>query len=74
MHCREQVPSPGIGNAFDLHPRCDSHAVGELLRKPSGHHHKGNLLVGFNAAAAPGDAARARYDLFQNWILNGAPQ
>lgn len=49
-------------------------AASPLLRKPSGHHHKGNLLAGFNSEAAPGDAARARYDLFQNWILNGAPQ
>ncbi len=49
-------------------------AASPLLRKPSGHHHKGNLLAGFNSDALPGDAARARYDLFQNWILSGAPQ
>lgn len=49
-------------------------AASALLRKPSGNQHKGNLLAGFNADAPPGDAARARYDLFQNWILNGAPQ
>ncbi len=49
-------------------------AASPLLRKPSGKHHKGALVAGFNASAAPGDAARARYDLFLNWILNGAPQ
>jgi mono/diheme cytochrome c family protein len=49
-------------------------AASPLLRKPSGHHHKGALIQGFNSDAQPGDAARARYDLFLNWILNGAPQ
>ena len=49
-------------------------AASPLLRKPSGNHHKGALIAGFNADAAPGDPARARYDLFLNWILNGAPQ
>ena len=45
-----------------------------LLRKPSGHHHSGNLQTGFNNTGAPGGAARTNYDLFLNWILNGAPQ
>jgi mono/diheme cytochrome c family protein len=45
-----------------------------LLRKPSGHHHKGNLIPGFSSDAAPGDPLRVRYDLFLNWILAGAPQ
>lgn len=45
-----------------------------LLRKPSNHHHNGLLRPGFNADLAPGQAGRASYDLFLNWILNGAPQ
>ena len=46
-----------------------------LLRKPSNHHHNGLLRPGFSIdTAAPGDSARANYDLFLNWILNGAPQ
>lgn len=45
-----------------------------LLRKPSGNHHNGLLRPGFNTTAAPGQPERASYDLFQNWILNGAPQ
>ena len=45
-----------------------------LLRKPSNNHHNGLLRPGFNAATTPGDSARASYDLFLNWILNGAPQ
>jgi mono/diheme cytochrome c family protein len=45
-----------------------------LLRKPSGNHHGGALQVGFDTTKVPGDPARANYDLFVNWILNGAPQ
>ncbi len=49
-------------------------AASALLRKPSGHHHNGGQVLGFNAAAAPGDPSRAKYDLFLNWILAGAPK
>jgi mono/diheme cytochrome c family protein len=45
-----------------------------LLRKPSGNHHAGGLQTGFDTSKAPGDPLRANYDLFLNWILNGAPQ
>ena len=48
-----------------------------LLRKPSGHHHGGGTqaLAGFDASnKSPGEGARASYDLFLNWILNGAPR
>jgi hypothetical protein len=49
-----------------------------LLRKPSGHHHRGTPngapLTGFDASLTPGDPGRVNYDLFLNWILNGAPQ
>ena len=45
-----------------------------LLRKPSNNHHNGLLRPGFSSDKAPGDSARAGYDLFLNWILNGAPQ
>ena len=45
-----------------------------LLRKPSGNHHGGGLRPGFDTSALPGQAARVNYDLFLNWILNGAPQ
>jgi hypothetical protein len=45
-----------------------------ILRKPSNNHHNGQLRPGFNTAVAPGQSDRASYDLFLNWILNGAPQ
>lgn len=45
-----------------------------LLRKPSGNHHGGKLIAGFDTTHPAGDPARLRYDLFANWILNGAPQ
>ncbi len=54
-----------------------------LLRHPSGYHHYGGILPGFgipasgvhadDAQLAPGDSRRAYYDMFLNWILNGAP-
>ena len=49
-------------------------AASPLLRKPSNNHHKGLLRPGFDASLAPGSTGRANYDIFLNWILNGAPQ
>ena len=40
-----------------------------LLRKPSGYHHAGGTVAGFDLAGN-----RAHYDLFLNWILEGAPE
>ena len=45
-----------------------------LLRKPAGKHHNGLQRPGFNTSVEPGQPTRASYDLFLNWILNGAPQ
>lgn len=45
-----------------------------LLRKPSANHHFGGLRAGFDTSLAPGQVGRANYDMFVNWILNGAPQ
>ena len=45
-----------------------------LLQKPSGHHHFGGLGPGFDTSLAPGQPGRAKYDLFLNWALSGAPQ
>ena len=45
-----------------------------LLQKPSAHHHFGGLGPGFDTSLAPGQPGRAKYDLFLNWVLNGAPQ
>lgn len=45
-----------------------------LLRKPSGQHHSGGLLAGFNTGVPVGDAGREDYDKFANWIMNGAPE
>jgi hypothetical protein len=49
-------------------------AASPLLRKPSGNHHAGLLVAGFDATKPPGDPARALYDRFAAWALNGAPQ
>lgn len=50
-----------------------------LLLKPSGKHHGGNPITGtfqtnFDSSLMPGSPGRSNYDLFLNWILNGAPQ
>ena len=51
-----------------------------LLRKPSGFHHYGNCRPGFDidpdTSQTPfcSDSDRSNYDLFLNWILNGAPR
>jgi hypothetical protein len=43
-----------------------------LLKKPSGQHHYGRQVVGFDASLPVGAAGRASYDLFVNWIAEGA--
>ncbi len=47
-----------------------------LLRKPSGKHHNGGLVGGvnggFDTLELVGSAGRANYDLFANWIAEGA--
>jgi mono/diheme cytochrome c family protein len=58
-------------------------AASPLLRKPSGHHHNGGgPFGGTDLSTAPGysdpaalasKADRTTYDLFVNWIVNGAP-
>lgn len=45
-----------------------------LLRKPSGQHHGGGTIANFDPTLTPGNAGRANYDTFLNWILNGAPR
>lgn len=43
-----------------------------LLRNPSGNHHNGGLLTGFDTTQTIGSAGRFNYDLFVNWIAEGA--
>ena len=45
-----------------------------LLRRPSGNHHHGGLLSGFDTSLPVADAGRVHYDTFLNWILAGAPE
>lgn len=66
----------------DIRARISFDDIGDspLLLKPSGNHHGGSMLPGFGDDVnrvpvdklAPGDPLRANYDLFLNWILNGA--
>jgi len=43
-----------------------------LLKKPSGQHHYGRLVEGFDTSLPVAAAGRASYDLFVNWIAEGA--
>jgi len=43
-----------------------------LLKKPSGQHHYGHRVDGFDTSLPVGAAGRASYDLFVNWIAEGA--
>jgi len=43
-----------------------------LLKKPSGQHHYGHQVDGFDTSLPVGAAGRASYDLFVNWIAEGA--
>jgi hypothetical protein len=45
-----------------------------LLRKPSGNYHNGSIRPGFDTSRPVGHIDRADYDLFVNWIMNGAQQ
>jgi len=44
-----------------------------LLRRPSGHHHPGGLLTGFDVDNQIG-GNRVHYDTILNWVANGAPE
>ena len=43
-----------------------------LLKKTSGQHHYGNQIDGFDTSLVVGSLGRASYDLFVNWIAEGA--
>jgi mono/diheme cytochrome c family protein len=43
-----------------------------LLKKPSGVHHFGDVQIGFDASLSVGAAGRNNYDMFVNWISEGA--
>lgn len=43
-----------------------------ILKKPSGIHHYGNQRAGFNSTLSVGASGRSAYDMFVNWIAEGA--
>jgi hypothetical protein len=43
-----------------------------ILKKPSGNHHYGDQRAGFDTSLDVGAAGRADYDMFVNWIAEGA--
>ena len=43
-----------------------------ILKKPTGRHHYGGQRTGFDTSQVVGNSSRATYDLFVNWISEGA--
>lgn len=82
LYTNEDRNGDGLINAIDdqwLHAEVRGRinftdlVASPLLRKPAGNHHNGGLRPGFSTSVAPGQPARANYDLLVSWILNGAP-
>ena len=65
---------PGLGFYEQVMARVNFEFIEEslILKKPSGIHHYGDQRTGFNISLAVGAAGRADYDMFVNWIAEGA--
>jgi hypothetical protein len=66
-------PSLGYYEQFRARANLDFIEDSLILKKPSGFHHNGNQLSGFDVGEDVGDPQRADYDRFLNWIAEGAP-
>ena len=44
-----------------------------ILKKPAGAHHSGGQRTGYDNSLDVGAAGRSDYDMFVNWIAEGAP-
>ena len=70
-----KADTPALGFYEQVMARVNLEYVADslLLKKPSGMHHYGGLRAGFDTSLDVGAAGRANYDLFVNWISEGAP-
>jgi mono/diheme cytochrome c family protein len=66
--------SPSLGFYEQVMARVNFEDVGDslLLKKPSGRHHFGDQRPGFDTSLSVGAVGRANYDMFLNWISEGA--
>jgi len=65
---------PGLGFYEQVMTRVNFDYIEDslILKKPSGNHHYGDQRNGFNTSLPVGAAGRADYDMFVNWIAEGA--
>lgn len=65
---------PSLGLYEQAMARVNLEDIGDslILKKPSGVHHFGDLQSGFDTSLTVGAAGRVNYDLFVNWISEGA--
>ncbi|MCZ6882414.1 MAG: hypothetical protein O7F15_05335, partial [Gammaproteobacteria bacterium] len=71
------LPSPGtpsLGFYEQVLTRVNLETIEDslILKKPSDTHHYGGLRTGFNTGQPLGTNARVDYDMFTNWIAEGA--
>ncbi|MGD8840982.1 MAG: hypothetical protein PVI70_15370 [Gammaproteobacteria bacterium] len=70
------TPSLGLYEQFMTRVNEDYVENSLVLKKPSGNHHYGGLVGGaaggFDTSLSVGSAGRATYDMFVNWIAEGA--
>ena len=66
------IPSLGLYEQFMARVIPDFVDNSLVLKKPSGNHHYGGQISGFDTSVAVGSASRSHYDLLVNWIAEGA--
>ena len=66
------TPSLGLYEQFRSRVNFARIEDSPVLKKPSGAHHFGGLRLGFSNTQAVGSGSRSTYDLFTNWISEGA--
>ncbi len=66
------TPSLGLYEQARVRVNLEQIEESRLLRKPSGHQHYGGERGGFDISTVVGAAGRSDYDMFVNWIAEGA--
>jgi len=66
--------SPSLGLYEQVRTRVNLEYIedSQILKNPSGNHHGGGLVTGLDASQPIGSVARTTYDIFVNWISEGA--
>ncbi len=70
-----KADTPALGFYEQVMARVNLEVIEDslLLKKPSNNHHFGGLQPNFDASLDVGAGGRSNYDLFVNWMSEGAP-